>query len=153
MPKGFSLIELLLVIAILVVLSSVGIYGYYSYQHKLRVEGDVHRIYLALKNMQIRAKLEKKLYCAYLQGNKTVSINATETSCSYGTTVETINLHTEFNATNTPIIVNQLGVFIRLGSFYAVNEPNVTVNCVKASTFRICEGHWDENQKECVCIY
>jgi len=153
MSRGFSLLELLLVLLILAVITSAGIYGYYQYQQKLRIEGDVQKLYLNLKNMQIRAKLEKKIYCAYLENNRTIAINATTGSCSAGTTVEKLLLHTAFNATNNPIVVNQLGVFIRQGSFYAEDASHITVNCVKASTFRICEGHWNEDQNECVCIY
>ncbi len=153
MSKGFSLIELVIVLAILAILASVAIPAYESYSQKIRVEGETHKVYLALKDMQLKAKTQKTGFCADLtNGGRTLTIY-NDTSCT--SKVEDIPLQITFALKNTSykLKVNKFGIFALENSIYAVNGEGASVNCVKTDSFRICEGVWDDTAKECNCKF
>jgi prepilin-type N-terminal cleavage/methylation domain-containing protein len=153
MSKGFTLIEVLIVLVIFAIVISLAIPAYESYSHKIRVEGETHKVYLILKDMQLKARTQKVAYCADLtDGGKSLTVY-NDTACT--SVVESFPLAVEFalkDATQK-LKVNRFGIFTVKNSVYAVNGEGASVNCVKADSFRLCEGVWDETARECECKF
>ena len=151
MKRGFSLIELLVVISIIAIILSFGIPWSINYIVKKRVEKDTHSIYLALKRAQIEAKLRKTDICVKLTEPKKLILDA---NCN-GTIVETLKLSADFNIKNSAhtnyLKVNQFGVFTLDGSIYYNSTASDVTDCVKAYQLRVCEGYW--NGENCTCKF
>lgn len=152
MSRAFTVIELLIVIAIIAVVASLAIPAYQRYSYKVKVEGDTHRIYSALKNLQLRAKMEKSPYCVKLLDPKTLYMeNSTTCSSSGSVKSERLTLSVPFESNRSKLVVNKFGIFTTTGSIYASDGDGASIDCVKADTFRVCEGKWDGSS--CNCVY
>lgn len=152
MSRAFTVIELLIIIAIIAIVASLAIPAYEHYAYKVKVEGDTHRIYNALKSMQLRAKMEKSPYCAKLLNNKTLYMeNSTSCSSSGSVKSERLTLSVPFQSNRSKLVVNKFGIFTTTGSIYASDGDGASIDCVKADTFRVCEGKW--NGTACNCVY
>jgi len=153
MSKGFSLIELVIVLVIVAILVSVAIPAYKSYSKKIRVEEETHKVFLALKDMQLKAKTQKMVFCADLtDGGRSLTIYK-DTDCT--SKEKDISLQVTFALKNPSykLRVNKFGIFTSKNSIYAVNGEGASVNCVKTDSFRICEGVWDGTAKKCNCKF
>ena len=150
MKKGFSLMELLIVIAIIAIILSFGIPWSLNYIVKKKVEKDTHAIYLALKQAQIEAKLRKTNICIKLSSPQELEIRLFNTDCN-GTVINILKLDSRFYSNKSYLKVNQFGIFTVNGSIYYNSTAEDIIDCVKADEIRICEGYW--NGSSCICRY
>jgi prepilin-type N-terminal cleavage/methylation domain-containing protein len=149
--KAFTLIEILIIIAIVSILMAVTINWYLNYQKKLTIEGETHKIYQTLKEIQLKAKTTKEEYCVNLTTDgKKLNIDAL---CDSNTDSE-IALEVPFKLKNAAVRlkVNKFGIWLPpTNSIYAQNGTIADINCVKVDDIRVCEGSW--NGKDCECKY
>jgi len=146
--KGFTIVEVLIAIAISLILAYVGLTWYRNFQKRATVEGEVHKVYQLLKEIQLKAKTLKEYFCVDLSsdGRKLLIYNDTDTDCS--NLAETIPLKVAFKknlkSTNSRLKVNKFGIWTVKGSLYVQNwsEFKDSLTCVKVDTIRVCEGYW-----------
>ncbi|RTZ61074.1 MAG: hypothetical protein DSZ31_00900 [Gammaproteobacteria bacterium] len=152
MSKGFSLIELLIVLTILVIVASAVIRAYENYSQKLRIENETHKIYLLLKEVQLEAKTKKENRCVKLNPNPGDRIEIYNSTCgSLSNKLRTVKLEVIFEQRGG-IGINKFGIVADMGNIH-IKDPSfsASINCVKADRFRICEGEW--NGSECRCKF
>jgi prepilin-type N-terminal cleavage/methylation domain-containing protein len=141
--KGYTLAEVLIVMAILSIGLSLAAYWFYRFKQVRTIENDVNTVYMALKHAQTVAKSTGQ--------GATIEVSGKTLEITYDNgTTETYTLHIDFSA-NNKFYVNPLGVFTSQGSIYTTADGyrSAAQSCVKVSNLRICEGRWDG--KSCNC--
>ena len=144
--KGFSLIELLVAIAIMAIALSIGIPSILNWIAKYRLEGDTQKIYAFLQEARAKAFAEKIKLDITLNGNQLcMKCDTNDTTCtnSYGTgSIRCITLHNTFSGNS--INISKRGTFSG-GSIYYPQENNAKYDCVIISDIRIkmekCNGN------------
>lgn len=149
MQKGFSLLEILVSIAIVALMLGLALPKVKNYIISKKIEEDTHAIYLTVKRAQLRAKLTKRTHCIELQDPYTLIVKNSTCSGS-GDIIDNLTLRVPFNATKN-LTVNYMGIFTQQGSIYYNSTSGDIIDCVKASNIRVCEGYWDGSS--CVCKY
>ncbi len=149
MERGFSIVELVIVIAIIAIIASLAVPVYIHYQHRSQIENDTHRLYTTVKQLQLKAKTEKKYYCFELKDSKTLYI-VPDSDCSSSGGWD-VKFLTPYTSNRSYFRVNPLGVFNTYGTIRAVEGDGATVDCIKIHTFRVCEGKW--NGTACNCVF
>jgi len=148
--KGFTIVEVLIAIAISLILAYVGLTWYRNFQKRATVEGEVHKVYQLLKEIQLEAKTLKEYFCVDLSSDGKNLIVYNGTDCN--NQVETLPLKVVFSKNfSSPLRVNQFGIWTRYGSLYVQNwnEFKNSLTCTKVHTIRVCEGYWDGSQCNC----
>jgi len=148
--KGFTIVEVLIAIAISLILAYVGLTWYRNFQKRATVEGEVHKVYQLLKEIQLKAKTLKEYFCVDLSSDGKNLIVYNGTSCN--NQVESLPLKVVFNKNfSSPLRVNQFGIWTKYGSLYVQNwnEFKDSLTCAKVHTIRVCEGYWDGSQCNC----
>lgn len=149
MSRGFSIVELVIVIAIIAIVISLAVPVYIHYQQKSRIENDTHRLYATVKELQLKAKTLKKYYCFELKDSRTLYIvDSDDCSASGGWEVKFL---TPYESNRNYFRINPLGVFNTYGNIHAIDGDGATVDCIKIHTFRVCEGKW--NGTACNCVF
>jgi prepilin-type N-terminal cleavage/methylation domain-containing protein len=106
--KGFTLIELMIVIAIIGILSTVSMYGWLGYQNNINLKTAAGEVMADIAFCKQRAVSEGINYCIqFTDGSSNYTINAT--SCDTPTQVQAKNL-TSFGSGLTVSIAN-FGIF------------------------------------------
>jgi prepilin-type N-terminal cleavage/methylation domain-containing protein len=168
-PTGFSLIELLIVIAIIAIASSLATFGFNSYQVKSRVEGQIRQIASDISELRIRALTTKQrhsivLYPSYyvLKSYSTETYTTDDELIANGTPLFGGNRTVSFPLKNkytdvvpvagTPIEINPRGmtsdvVTIFLGN--GASSGQAAFNCLKIHTVRVNVGKQNDTTKAC----
>jgi prepilin-type N-terminal cleavage/methylation domain-containing protein len=150
MKRGFTLIETLVVIAIIAIILLIAVFWFPSWIKTKKVETDTNKIYLLIKKYQLLAMRQK------ITVNVTLS-NATTIEVKYDSKTAKYSLDTPFNATDN-LTIDEFGRFhpasypnlIQRVAFHST-ENTTGKNCVKTYIINACEGHW--NGTSCVCEY
>jgi prepilin-type N-terminal cleavage/methylation domain-containing protein len=72
--SGFTLVELLVTMAIASVLMSIGIYGFVNWQHTAQQQGSASAVVSTLRTASERAISEGRTYCVDVSGGKSYTL-------------------------------------------------------------------------------
>ncbi len=143
--------------AIISILLSVGINWTINYIFAQKVEATTHKVYAALKSIQLEAKRKKQEFCIDADGELYIYNDSCGTDLykKYVFELPVID--------NNNINLNRLGIFTSQGSIF-IKDPetgeklncrtenqNIAFCCVKVSQTRVCEGKSDGS--DCYCRY
>jgi len=150
MKKGFTLLETLIVIAILVVLMAASVFFFREWIKNRKIEGDTAKIYQLVKNYQLLAAREKKVVLIGMENSTTIKVEVDGKTYFYS-----LETPFELNASgrSTSLKINQLGIFTVMGNFHSLENATGIKNCVKVDNLRACEGHYDVNTGQCICEF
>jgi len=155
--SGFSLIELLVVISIIAIGSSMAIFGFNSYQVKSNVERQVREMATDMNDLRIRALTTKQRHSMVLYPNYYVmKWYSSETYVSgtdlvtYGNTLPGGNHNVKYglqtsvdNSTGFAIELNQRGMLTALPQTIYLTGASTTgaaFNCLTIHTVRVNIG-------------
>ncbi len=139
--RGFSLIELIVVMAIAVILLAIGIPMYASWSKKTQVKKDIYNIYSLLNDARVKAftmKTDCTVSCIssnefrLICGNKLVSVINTKTRFGHRFQLGSDNM--TFGIDGSANIV---------GTIYSLELKNNPATCISVSRLRIAVGEWD----------
>lgn len=145
---GFSLVELMIVIAIVGILAAViGLSGV-NMTRRDNVSGDTHRIAAFLKKQRLKAFTQKRCF-TFIGGTGVTSFMSTDNTCTAypGQPDDSFafNQGVTFNGIGA-IVINTRGVFTTAGTISPVWPNGVKVadkDCVVVSATRVRIGSWD----------
>ena len=139
--RGFSLIELIVVMAIAVILFAIGIPMYASWSKKTQVKKDIYNIYSLLNDARVKAFTMKnnctvsfissnefRLTC----GNNLLSVINTKTPIGHSFQLGSDNM--TFGIDGSANIV---------GTIFSLELKNKPATCITVSRLRIAIGEWD----------
>ncbi len=155
---GFTLIEVIVVIAIMAIIMAIGIPSYTKWKRKYNIESDTREIFLLLNEARKRSLFEKKVCGVVWKTNPITSLSlACDTNNnekidddpSGAKVYSVVNLRDSFNIN---ITLYKYVRFMKNGMakdwgrvFYCPSSVDVSYNCVVVSNLRINMGHWDGN--------
>lgn len=93
MQKGFSLTEILVSIAIIGILSGIGIQAFVASRQRARLEEDVAKVVQALRKAQNSALAPSR--------SSATGINSNETLCAIGVNITSSTIQTIYNTVST----------------------------------------------------
>jgi type IV fimbrial biogenesis protein FimT len=151
--SGFSLIELIIVIAIMGIVMSIATLNFQSWQAKNRVEAQTREILADLNEARTNAFTQKKQYGIVFQPNSYViksysTASAAASPLTSGTIVTTKNLKCGLTKAgdsiiDTPVVFDTTGItFNWFTIFVSQNsaDHSAAVNCIVISTARVNMG-------------
>ncbi len=155
---GFTLVEVVVVIAIMAILLGVGIPSFMKWKARYDVESDTNNIFLLLNQARRKSFFEKRM-CGIVWNS--IPITSIYLACdtdgdekiddspSGAVIYDTLNLTTSFNVNN---VLYRYLRFFKTGTakdwgriFYSLASPSAKYDCVVVSAIRINKGHWDGN--------
>ena len=151
--SGFSLIELIILIAVMGIMMSIATINFQSWQVKNRVEGQTREILADLNDARTNAFTQKKQFGIVFQPNNYViksysSASEAAAPLTAGTTVTTKNMKyglTKAGASivDTPVVFETTGITFDWYTIF-VNQSSANqsaaVNCIVISTARVNMG-------------
>lgn len=140
--KGITLMEVIVVIAIMAVVLSITIPYYSKWKKRMSVESDTKKIYGVLQTYRMKAFTEKKEFYVELNG-KNLDIYDKATNKK----VFTISLENRFKftgSTRTKIDIDQRGTFYG-SSIYAedYDKADAQYDCIAISDIRVRLGKYN----------
>ena len=160
--KGFTLIELMVVVAIVAMLATLALTGYHSTREKVKVENEIKALYGNLQNAKMRAFAEKRVWGIYWGSSPFTSYEmrydtdgdeSITDSGGYNSTGTVSDLQypieSSFSGSATYVRFYPSGLTTSLGSFH-VNSSEAEYDCVSVANSRIKMGKWSATSNECV---
>jgi len=158
--KGVTLIELMVVIALVSVVAGVAIVSFSTTRKRASIERDVQRIYSEIQRQRMKAftkKVNIKIFCDVIEKENGVKeylliMNCTDSNgnpCnSHNATPDNVTLENPFTGT---LSINSKGLFSQLGSirYNGADSVSPKYDCVVASPYRIRMGRWDKDEGKC----
>lgn len=137
--RGFSLIEMLIVIALISILSAAAWFSFSAYSRKSTMEREIHTLYGDLMEARTTAVFQKKV----------MKLEFTTTSYTIyadGVAVETRSLHypIEVNTTSKKVEFNTFGFTTDLKSICLTPVNEAVVDAIVISETRIQLGKKDQ---------
>ena len=159
--KGFTLIELMVVIAIVAMLATLALTGYHSTREKVKVENEIKALYGNLQNAKMRAFAEKRMwglvwssvpFTSYEMRYDTDGDDDITDSGGYNSTGTVSDLQYPINRTTSLnyVTFKASGLSNNELSFYVDSAPDAEYDCVKVTQTRIKMGKWNATSNECV---
>lgn len=137
--KGFTLVEVLIVLTLIIILATIAIPKFSSWVLKYKIEGDVKKIEGILQEARVLAFTKKQ--------NLTVNINNTQACINDGTSnIKCIDLDINFNSYS--INIDKRGYYETWISIFPANstlaaEIKPAYSCLKTHLLRVRLGEID----------
>ena len=159
--KGITLLEIIVVLAILVIMASFVIPALGRWKRKYDIENTIKEIYAALNEARMKAFNEKRVCGLTWSGNAVSIIHLRCDTDGDGEVVDvsdngtkeywnrTLNLVLNENFDSNYCRFNYKGLALDLGSvdhrtfYYSGTDPGAEYSCVTVSFTRIKMGKWD----------
>ncbi len=151
--SGFSLIELIIVIAIMGIAMAIATLNFHSWQVKNRVEGQTREIFADLNEARTNSFTQKKQHGIVFQPNSYVimsysSASAAAAPLTAGNTLATKNMKyglTKSGASivDTPVVFETTGITFNWFTIFvnqSGTDQSAAVNCIVISTARVNMG-------------
>ena len=155
--KGLTLIELMVVLAIIAMLATFALTGYHATTQKVKVESEIKALYGNLQNARMRAFAEKRVWGVCWSGSSFTSYslgydnNGDGSIDNYTGTVSDLAYPVKVNSNSTTCAkFNPSGWARSLTTFHIEGVDDAEYDCVSVSKTRIKMGKWDESSSECV---
>lgn len=168
-PAGFSLIELIITIAIMAIVMAAATLPFNSWQKKNRMEAQTKEMYADLVDARTRAFTQKKVHGIVFQPNSYVmksysseveykfptdaaanGVELLSKSLKYGVTKT--NTATAFTDMNSSILFDTTGFTTTATGFTVVVNPvdvSPSLNCLVISAARVNMGKWNATTTKC----
>jgi prepilin-type N-terminal cleavage/methylation domain-containing protein len=140
--QGFTIVELVLTMALIAVLLSFAVPTFKKQLLKYRIENDTKQIHALLQKVRSKAFTNKKSFTVTFENG--ASSDKTIVVKESSATIATLTLKTEFNfASGTIITVDSRGTFSG-SSIYATDyDKGAQYDCIAISDIRVALGEWD----------
>ncbi len=137
--RGFSLIELVVIVALIGTLSAIGTFGFSQYSRKSQITNQTRQLYGDLMEYRIKAMYEKKNWTFKISAGSYGIYSSSNTTVSPVTTV-TLKQNVESDST-TDIVYDTHGLANVSGKSVCVSATNdATVDSVVISETRVQVG-------------
>jgi len=147
--KGFTLVELLIIIGIIIALLSIAGYAYNAYMVRYNIEKEIKELYADLMTARMRALQENQQYLIQLTATSyTTYIDEDEDGAvddPGDTLVDDLsksNLPYEITGANI-ITFDQRGLANVLNSIRISQDNDAEYDCINVSRTRVKLGKWD----------
>ncbi len=143
--KGFTLIELLVTLAIVGILTSIGVGSFLSSKSKREMENDIKKIYAILQKYRIKAYSEKKVFTTDLTNSKLFKV----INISTATVEESVTLNQDFGFKSSSVVsIDTRGTFS--GSSIKPLNGNIKpeYNCLTVDDTEVKFGLWSGSDCE-----
>ena len=140
--RGITLIEVLVVIAILAVLMAIAYPNFSRWRVKTSIEGDVRDIYAVIQRARATAFSQKIDLTVQANGPSVCIIQG-------GNTLECLQLSNPFAGS---VNISRRGYFSTQGTirYNGTADVNPAYDCVVVSINRVRMGVWDANTGRCI---
>ena len=144
--KGFTLLEVMIVTAIVGIILSIAIFSFARIRQNESINDDMHRISTFLKGGRLTAFTIKE--------NITITVNSngdiTATMNGSGNSVGSISLNNSVVLNPTNFTINSRGLFTTQGNIHLAKVNNSAhYSCVVIATERIRLGKWENGNVTC----
>jgi type II secretory pathway pseudopilin PulG len=164
--RGFSLIELIVIVAIMIILLAIGIPQLSKYMQKYNVEKEITSLYGDLVNQRFKSMNSgiphgvrfdsSKQYTIFTFDDKNYNLKFDDTNEEKDASIKTVNYDLQAGGNSISgkvILFDKTGMAKTsswgLGNFTIdINYP-AKYNCLSISSSRIKMGVWNENDHSC----
>lgn len=137
--KGFTLLEVMIVTAIVGIVSSIAIFSFARIMQNQSIDDDMHRISTFLKGRRLTAFTVKQSITITANNNGDI---AATMGGNNAVTILSLNNPVEFAPSS--FTINSRGLFTSQGNIHLTTVNNSAPNsCVAIATERIRLGEWD----------
>jgi prepilin-type N-terminal cleavage/methylation domain-containing protein len=142
--KGFTIVELLIVIVLLVILAAVAVIPFKNKMEANRIETDIRRMYGLLQEGRMTAFGEKRrLIFTLSPADKSACLIDEATS----STIKCVNLNKDSYNPIT-ITIDKRGTFTNGTIYFNGDKKGAVFDCISISYIRVKMGEW--NGTDCV---
>ena len=136
--RGFTIVEVLILVAILMILASMGLIPLRNKMEAYRIESDTRSIQGLIQSYRTLAFTQKKEFEFKLKsgGSKACIDNAS------GDEVRCVSLNKTWQMNVDKITISSRGTISSGGTVYYDSKGLATVDCIKASLTRVRAGKW-----------
>jgi prepilin-type N-terminal cleavage/methylation domain-containing protein len=150
MKKGVTLIELMVVIAIISILIGISFPLFSSWMKKYSLESDTQKIYATLTQYRQRAFAEKKVFTIQFSGSNQSGDTLVVTDQD-NVTYETISLKNTFSfkgTTQNYVTCSKRGTYSGSSLYSTSNIPDAQYNCISVDNLNVKMGKWNGSDCE-----
>ncbi len=152
--QGLTLIEIMVVVAIIAMLAGFALTGYHATRSKVKVENEIKALYGNLENARLRAFTEKRVWGIAWSGSPFSSYELRYDTNSDGSiidsggynstgTVSDLQFPIKRTGSSNYVTFKTSGLANNLVTLYVDSVSDAEYDCVSVGRTRTKMGHWD----------